>query len=77
MIASPERFTERQRGEGHDAARSAHSASTPHSSSRDLIGTVDGWDQDAYDFATEPWVKALGPIHPDDHRDGVVTAPAD
>jgi hypothetical protein len=33
---------------------------------RDLIGTVDGWDQDAYDFATKPWLEALGPIHPDD-----------
>lgn len=33
---------------------------------RDLIGTVDGWDQAAYDLVTGPWVAALGPIHPDD-----------
>ncbi len=33
---------------------------------RDLIGTTETWIWEAYDFLTDPWVAALGPIHPDD-----------
>lgn len=34
---------------------------------RDLIGTVPGWTQEAYDLLTGPWVAAFGrPVHPDD-----------
>ncbi len=33
---------------------------------RDLIGTVPGWDRDAYDLLTAPWTAAFGPVHPDD-----------
>jgi hypothetical protein len=34
---------------------------------RDLIGTVPGWTQDAYDLLTRPWLTATGkPAHPGD-----------
>jgi len=34
---------------------------------RDLIGTVPGWTQEAYDLLTGPWLAAFGrPVHPDD-----------
>lgn len=34
---------------------------------RDLIGTVPGWTQEAYDALTEPWRIAMGgQVHPDD-----------
>jgi hypothetical protein len=34
---------------------------------RDLIGTIPGWTQEAYDLLTGPWVAAFGrPVHPDD-----------
>jgi hypothetical protein len=34
---------------------------------RDLIGTIPGWTQEAYDLLTGPWAAAFGrPAHPDD-----------
>jgi hypothetical protein len=34
---------------------------------RDLLGTVEGWDQDAYDLLTRAWRRAFpGPLHPQD-----------
>lgn len=34
---------------------------------RDLIGTVPGWDQDAYDLLSTPYRRFFGqPLHPDD-----------
>lgn len=41
---------------------------------RDLIGTVEGWDQKAYDLLAAPYRVAFGePLHPDD---ALVPAPA-
>ena len=33
---------------------------------RDLIDGNTPWNQEAYDLLTEPWVKVIGPVHPDD-----------
>ena len=33
---------------------------------RDLINENTDWNQEAYDLLTEPWVKVIGPAHPDD-----------
>lgn len=51
-----------------DAAKAFDIAETTAEavSARHLIGSVDGWTQEAYDHLTRPWRVTYGSIHPDD-----------
>lgn len=50
----------------HPTARCAATDALTALHTRDLIGTVNGWDQAAYDALTRPWVAVVGNVHPDD-----------
>lgn len=50
-----------------EAGACAYGGEVKALAARDLIGTVPGWTQEAYDLLTGPWLAAFGrPVHPDD-----------